>query len=187
MTQKVNATLPTSRRGFLTLCAGAAAGLYSPSVFASRNGSLAKTLTFENLHTGDRLKATYWVEGRYIPQALSEINYVLRDHRSNEVATIDTRLLDVLYDLHGVMGSARPFQVISGYRSPETNSAMRNAGNRGVAKRSYHMEGMAVDVALEDRTITSLRNGALSLHAGGVGFYPRSGFVHVDVGPVRSW
>lgn len=187
MSLKSESRLLTTRRGFVGLCGGAAAALYSPTAFGAAKPSWERALSFDNIHTGERLTRVYWAEGRYIPQALAEINYILRDHRSGEVAAISTRLLDVLHGLHSTLGSSAPFQIISGYRSPETNAAMRDAGRRGVAKRSYHMEGMAIDVAVENRPVDILRRAALSLNAGGVGYYPKSGFVHVDVGPPRSW
>jgi uncharacterized protein YcbK (DUF882 family) len=180
--------IPTlSRRGVLGLAAGGAAFLSAPAVFASKRGSFERTLSFFNLHTGETLKRTYWADGHYDPQALREINHLLRDHRTGEVATIDRALLDLLTRLGDRLETSTPFEVISGYRSPKTNEMLRQTGGGGVAKKSYHMQGMAIDVALKDRGLKQLRQAALDLRAGGVGYYPKSGFVHVDVGDVRSW
>ena len=110
----------------------------------------------------------------------------MRDFRTGDIHAIDVRLLDLLVALHQRMGSARPFDVISGYRSPATN-AMLAAESNGVAKHSLHMEGKAIDIRLGDRRLTDLQVAALSLRRGGVGYYPQSNFVHVDVGPPRSW
>lgn len=179
-----------SRRHLLTagLAAAAGAALCAPGVaLAAVPRTVApRTLAFENLHTGERLRATYWKGGTYDGGALADINHVLRDHRTGEVAPIDPALLDLLHRLHGVMGGAAPFQVISGYRSPKTNAALA-AHSSGVARKSFHMLGMAIDVRLPGRSLRSLRDAALRLKEGGVGYYPKSDFVHLDVGPVRRW
>ncbi|GEO79962.1 hypothetical protein ROR02_00930 [Pararhodospirillum oryzae] len=117
---------------------------------------------------------------------MREFDHVLRDHRTGQVHRIDSSLLDLLYALGGRLETGKPFQIICGYRSPETNSLLRQKSS-GVARNSLHMEGMAVDIALQDRSLPQLRSAALSLQKGGVGYYPKSGFVHVDVGAVRSW
>ncbi|MCF8483496.1 MAG: DUF882 domain-containing protein [Rhodospirillum sp.] len=165
----------------------AAVSLNAPVVFASKRGSFERTLSFFNLHTGETLKRTYWADGRYDPQTLREINHLLRDYRTGEVATIDRDLLNLLHQLGQTLRTSEPFQVISGYRSPTTNELLRKTGGGGVAKKSYHMKGMAIDVALDSRSVKDLRRAALGLRSGGVGYYPKSGFVHVDVGKVRSW
>ncbi len=146
----------------------------------------ARFLAFDNLHTGETTKLTYWEKGRYIKGALAEINYILRDHRTNEVARIDKELLDQLFVLHKKLGSRAPFQVISGYRSPKSNAKMHEH-SKGVAKKSMHVEGKAIDIRLQDKDLIYIRNAALSLNAGGVGYYPQSQFVHVDTGRVRHW
>lgn len=145
-----------------------------------------RRLTLHNLHTNERVSIAYWSDGRYQPSALREINQVLRDHRRDEVHPIDPRLLDLLHRL-GVATSARsPFEIISGYRSPATNASLR-AKSTGVAKRSYHMRGKAVDIRLPCCDLDRLHRQALQLRGGGVGLYRRSKFIHVDVGPVRQW
>lgn len=145
-----------------------------------------RSLAFHHLHTGENLRVVYWAQGRYLPEALASIDHVLRDHRSGETRRIDLRLLDLLHTLAARVESREAYHVICGYRSPETN-AMLAARGSGVARGSLHLEGMAADVFLPDRALAGLRRAALSLRAGGVGYYPQSGFVHVDVGRVRFW
>ncbi|HWA43120.1 MAG TPA: DUF882 domain-containing protein [Hypericibacter adhaerens] len=145
-----------------------------------------RRLAFDNLHTGETLKTVYWEGGDYVPDALGQIDHILRDFRTDDVHPIDARLLDLLNTLHQKLGSKVPFSVISGYRSPKTNAALAEASN-GVAKHSLHMEGQAIDIHLEDVALKDLRRGALALKRGGVGYYPASDFVHVDVGRVRTW
>ncbi len=146
----------------------------------------ARAIAFHNLHTGENLAATYWAGGNYVPTALSDINHILRDFRTGDVAAIDHRLLDLLYQLRLRMESDEPFHVISGYRSPKTNSKLADQNN-GVAKKSLHMKGMAIDVRLPGRQLDGLRQAAIALELGGVGYYPKSDFIHVDVGRVRYW
>ena len=145
-----------------------------------------RSLAFENLHTGENTKLVYWERGNYIRGALSEIDHILRDHRTNEVKRIDKALLDRLFVLHNTLGSQVPFQVISGYRSPKSN-AMMHAHSSGVAKKSMHMEGKAIDIRLPDVGLLHVRNAALAMNSGGVGYYPDSKFVHIDTGRVRHW
>ena len=161
------------------------AGVASPAI-ARIAPTDYRAVAFNNLHTGEKLKVDYWVEGRYVPDALHEVNHVLRDYRNDEVHQIDPKLLDLLNHLHRRLDSAAPFQVISGYRSPQTN-AMLHKRSHGVATHSLHMKGMAIDIRLPDRKLADLHNTALAMKAGGVGYYPKSDFVHVDVGRVRRW
>jgi uncharacterized protein YcbK (DUF882 family) len=157
----------------------------APSVTgASPVTETVRSLAFDNLHTGEKLKLDYWLNGDYVPDALARINHLLRDFRNGEVHAIEPRLLDLLSVLHRTLGSTKPFQVISGYRSPATN-AMLCAETSGVNPKSLHMSGMAIDICLTDRALTQVRDAARALNAGGVGFYPR--FVHVDIGPVQWW
>jgi uncharacterized protein YcbK (DUF882 family) len=145
-----------------------------------------RALAFYNLHTGESLKAVYWAEGYYVPDVLNEVNYLLRDFRAGEIKPISTRLLDLLYGLNHRLESDVPFHVISGYRTPKTNAILRKR-SKGVAKKSLHMEGKAVDIRLPGCELKALRRAAMQLQMGGVGYYPRSCFVHVDVGAVRYW
>lgn len=177
------------RRGFLKVAAVAAGGLMAGPALA-RVSSLkeqARSLAFYNTHTGENLRLVYWApkEG-YLRQALREVNWALRDHHTDKAIAIDPTLLDLMHAMQLKLGTRKPFHVISAYRSPETNAMLRRRSRR-VAKNSYHMEGKAVDLRLPGFEIGDLRRAALALETGGVGYYPRSGYVHVDTGPVRSW
>ncbi|HXV01639.1 MAG TPA: DUF882 domain-containing protein [Caulobacteraceae bacterium] len=159
------------------------AGAYLPESLA---GASARRLAFDNLHTGEKLDVAYWENGAYVPSALAAVNYVLRDHRSNEVHYIEPRLLDLLTALSHQLEAGPNYEVISGYRSPQTN-AMLHAQSSEVAVGSLHQYGMAIDIRMAGLDIWRLRDAALSLDRGGVGYYPESEFVHVDVGRVRHW
>ena len=155
----------------------------APPILAS---SEPRSLSFKNLHTNEALEAVYWDKGAYVPDALEAVNKVLRDFRTGEVHPIEPRLLDVLADLRAMSGSAAPFQVVSGYRSPATNAILREQSAE-VAKHSLHMDGQAIDLYLDDVALDRLHSAAMDLSRGGVGYYPATGFIHVDVGPVRHW
>jgi len=180
-----------TRRRFLRVGAMAAAGLIVPG--AARAGlriaadtPARRRLKFYNLHTDERLDVDYFADGRYIPDALGAINHILRDFRRNEVKAIDPRLLDILAAINRRLYTTAPFDVISGYRSPLTN-AMLHALSEGVAAHSLHMDGKAIDIRVQGRDLATLHRVALAMRAGGVGYYPRSDFVHVDAGRVRRW
>jgi uncharacterized protein YcbK (DUF882 family) len=149
-------------------------------------GKTVRKLSLYNLHTSEKCTVVYKDCGQCVPDALAEVNHVLRDWRNNEVHPIDTRLLDLLADLHGELGTNDPFNVISGYRSPQTN-AMLHERSAGVASKSLHMQGMAIDIRLPDTQLRRVRDTALAMGRGGVGYYEASNFVHVDVGRVRRW
>jgi uncharacterized protein YcbK (DUF882 family) len=177
------------RRRVLAFGLGAAAlAMASPlkGALAAMPQSGERTLGLVSLHTNEKLMATYWRNGAYDQGALKDIDYVLRDHRSGEVARMDTNLLDLLVELHRRTGSRNAFQIISGYRSPKTNAMLASASG-GVAKRSLHMDAKAVDIRLHDVALSDLRQAALGMKAGGVGYYKKSDFVHVDTGRVRQW
>lgn len=181
--------VPLGRRRVLAFGLGAAAlAIVSPlkGVLAAMPQSGERTLKFDVLRTGERMVATYWRNGVYDKSALKDIDYVLRDARTDDVAPMDRGLLDLLAELHRRAGSRRAFQVISGYRSPKTNALLASASG-GVAKRSLHMDAKAVDVRLSDVALGDLRQAALGMKAGGVGYYKKSDFVHVDTGRVRQW
>ena len=175
-----------ARRDFLKAFLATSAALAAPSLWASAHREQERSLSFKNLHTGESLQATIWAQGRYLEDELQAVNRVLRDHRSGEVHPIDPKLLDMLYALQHSVGVAGPFHIISGYRSPATNQKLR-AKNGGVAKKSLHMQGRAIDVCLPGCDLKALRDAALALKAGGVGYYARSGFIHLDTGRVRRW
>ena len=145
-----------------------------------------RTLRFYNLHTTEKLETVYWREGEYVSGALEEINYLFRDRRTQDIHTIDTKLLDLLYTLRQHLDNNAPFNLVCGYRSPETNAMLRKR-SKGVAKKSFHLKGQAVDIRVPGLKTASLRKAAMALGGGGVGYYPRSGFIHMDVGPVRHW
>jgi uncharacterized protein YcbK (DUF882 family) len=149
-------------------------------------GQQARKLSVVNLHTGETLSTAYWENGEYVPQALEAVNHVLRDHRTNEVHTIEPTLLDLMTVLSRQVDTNRPFEIISGYRSPATNAALHDH-TTGVASNSLHMQGQAVDLRVEGVKLAHLRDVALEMQLGGVGFYPASDFVHVDVGRIRRW
>jgi uncharacterized protein YcbK (DUF882 family) len=139
-----------------------------------------------NLHTGERLRAEYWQNGLYMPDALRAISVILRDHYNNQIHPIEPRLLDVIHVLHGRVRSRSPFDVVCGYRSPETNAWMHEA-SAGVAAHSLHMEGRAIDIRLPGVRLAALERTALALAQGGVGYYPEDDFVHIDSGDIRHW
>jgi uncharacterized protein YcbK (DUF882 family) len=145
-----------------------------------------RTLAFRHAHTGEALTVAYASGDRYADDALARLDWFLRDFRTNDAHAIDPRLLDLLHDVAGTTGSRAPFEVVSAYRSPATNAALQRTGG-GVATHSLHLEGRAIDVRLADVALADLRDAALSLRAGGVGFYPQSRFVHLDTGRVRRW
>lgn len=179
------------RRDFLKFafgqCAVGATALCAPSlVLAKSQTPPERQLSFYHLHTGEKLSATYWADGEYIAQELQGLNYLLRDHRTNEVQAMDKNLLDLLYVLQQQVDKSGAFHIISGYRSPKTNAKLRRQSN-GVAKRSLHMQGKAIDIRLPGVPLKHLRQAALQLRAGGVGFYPKSNFVHIDTGRPRFW
>ena len=148
--------------------------------------NLVSRIKFYNLHTGEHLSATYWVDGVYVPDEMVAINRVLRDFRTGDVAKMDPLLFDLLYVLQQKVEKQGAFHVISGYRSPKTNASLSSHSN-GVAKHSLHMRGKAIDIRLPGVELKHLRQAALTMHAGGVGYYPRSNFVHVDTGRPRFW
>jgi len=176
------------RRSFLKLGTFVTGMLISHGpVFAKiRPFTSERTLSFYNSHTGESLRTVYWFKGEYLGTALADINYILRDHYSGEVSPIDTRLLDLHYILHRKLEARHPFHVISGYRSPRTNALLSSTGH-GVATNSLHISGKALDVRLQGFELSSVRKAAIQLREGGVGYYPKSNFIHLDVGSVRYW
>lgn len=145
-----------------------------------------RKVRLKNLHTGEDLKATYWADGKYISETMRDVAYFLRDFRTGDKHRIDAGLMDILHDIHLRIGSRKEFHIISGYRSPKTNN-MLSSRSSGVAKRSLHMLGKAVDIRLPGTDLRDLRKAALGMRAGGVGYYPRSNFLHVDTGRYRTW
>ena len=145
-----------------------------------------RSLSLYHPNTKETLDIVYWSNGDYILEALTDIDYFMRDHRTDEVKPIDPRLLDLLYAVVGKTKAREPLQIISGYRSPKTNAFLLKRGRR-VSKTSYHTQGKAADIWLPGYRLSLLRRVALRIRAGGVGYYPRLMFIHVDVGPARYW
>jgi uncharacterized protein YcbK (DUF882 family) len=177
-----------SRRHFLGGLAtfAGAATLLPRAVLGSPADRGERVVSFVHAHTGERLSLPYWGDGAYLPGGLARVESFLRDFRTGEQHSIDPALLDQLHDLRLATGSSAPFQVISAYRSPRTNAALRAAGG-GQARHSLHLQGRAIDVRLADVSSPVLRDAALELARGGVGFYRSEDFVHVDTGPFRRW
>jgi uncharacterized protein YcbK (DUF882 family) len=178
-----------ARRSLLKFGLGAVGlGVASPGLALAQAtaGAEMRSVALNNLHTGESLQAVYWEQGDYIPDVLDAVNEHLRDFRTGDIHPIDPRVLDLLDAVNTLTGTTSPFQVISGYRSPATNAMLREHSEE-VAKKSYHMSGMAIDIRLPGVDLAHLHAAALSLGRGGVGYYPGSNFVHMDVGPVRQW
>lgn len=159
--------------------------LASPALALPRPRA-ARSINLLSLHTGEREKLVYWADGHYIPGALRRIDNVLRDHRNGQVRAMEPALIDLLSALAQRLETSEPFEVISGYRSPASNTMLARQSN-GVAEQSLHVRGMAIDVRLPRRRLAALRDTAKAMAVGGVGYYPRSDFVHVDIGRVRYW
>lgn len=168
------------------LSGGIWAGVRTPAV----SGGETRTLSLYQVHTKESLTVTYMVDGRYIPSALKKINYLMRDWRRQEVIKIDPKTIDLMWELHADLGSQRPVNIISGYRSPKTNAFLKRVG-RNVARKSQHMIGKAIDMYFSDVPTEKIRNSALVRQVGGVGYYRSSGgptgFLHIDSGKVRQW
>lgn len=181
------------RRSFLSIGAATLGGVLIPAVASpalavplpQRKGG-TRHLAFRNAHTGESFSGVYRVGDKYLPDAFDQINHVLRDHRANKVYPMDPRALDILYQVRKLTGRKDPLEVLSGYRCPETNRKLRRASG-GVAKKSLHMRGQAIDFHMDGYSTARLRDIAKSLRAGGVGYYSRSDFIHIDTGDVRSW
>ena len=177
------------RRVFLRRCGTFGAGLgiamtCAGSAVAASAGE--RRIAFTNIHTGERFDDVYRVGDHYLPGAIAKINHVLRDHRNDKVFPMAPGVIDLIYMIRRKAGVNHDFDIISGYRSPETNRMLRRAST-GVAKNSLHMSGQAIDLKLPGLDLYDLRKIAIDLHVGGVGYYPDSGFVHVDIGEVRTW
>ncbi|MFV3127305.1 YcbK family protein [Niveispirillum sp. KHB5.9] len=185
----------TGRRGFLRglggLFLGAGAAIAAPTIItnpadAAPVSAPRRQISFVSLHTREKLNVTYFTNGTYDRSALKDVNHMLRDWRTGEIGKMDPKLLDLLFQLRQRLRTEEPFQVISGYRCPKTN-AMLASKSEGVATKSLHMEGKAIDITMAGRQLSRIRQEALNLKQGGVGIYSKTGFVHVDTGRVRQW
>jgi len=173
-----------NRRDFIKASAIFTTSIILPSTTLAKG--YEKSLNLYNIHTGEKLRTTYWANGEYIYDEIANLEYFLRDYHNDEVHKIDVNLIEYLHDVYNLLGRPGEIYVISGYRSPQTNYMLR-LHNRGVAKHSYHVKGRAIDIRIPAVHLSTLRYAALSLHRGGVGYYPRSNFVHIDTGKPRAW
>lgn len=182
-----NLLLPNRRR-FLTAASGLAVlGFPMVAKAITLSPSHARELAMDHTHTREQIDLTYAFGRRYVPEALDDLNHFLRDHYSGRVGQMDPGLYDIMHALQRSLGVKLPYHIISGYRSPHTNERLRTTRGGGVAKRSLHMDGKAVDLRIPGVPLKELREAALALKRGGVGYYPGSQFVHIDTGAVRSW
>lgn len=168
-----------TRRKFLT-SGGAALTTFLLPKFSYGTSQFEKKLTLYNPHTSEWFKEIFWAEGDYIPEQLEALNHFLRDPSNGQTTTIDSKLFDLMHTIQKTIGEKIPFEIISGYRSKEFNDQLRKKG-QGVAKNSKHIEGKAVDIRMAGISLTKLRDAAKAQKYGGVGFYPKSNFIHVDI------
>ena len=177
----------TQRRSFLKSSVALASVIGMPALAkAAQSAPGERTLRLYNTHTGESLRRVFWAEGQFIPDALQDINKLLRDHRNNKIAPIDPKLLLLVNEVSNKFGDGQQLHIISGYRSPETNR-MLAAASGGVARHSMHLEGKAIDLRIPGRDLKQVHKAALALKGGGVGYYDKSQFVHMDTGRVRHW
>lgn len=177
----------TERRSFLRTSAAIATALSVPGLArAAVAAPNERVLRLYNTHTGESVKSVFWAEGQFIPDALADINKLLRDHRNDSIAAMDPQLLMLLDRVSSTLGAGSMLHVISGYRSPESNAKLAKASG-GVAKHSMHLEGKAIDIRMPGKNLAMLHKAALNVRGGGVGYYPESQFVHLDTGRPRNW
>ena len=178
-----------TRRGLLAAFAATAvtaAPTCSNAFGFLRGAGDIRRLRMYSGRTGETLDTIYWIEGEYIPEALNEITYFMRDWRSDKTKEIDPRTLDIAAAAHRLLDVGEPYMLLSGYRTPQTNAMLRSS-SRGVARNSLHMRGQAADLRLRSRSVSQIYRAASACEAGGVGKYSRSNFVHMDCGPIRTW
>lgn len=175
----------TQRRDFLKHVSALAA-LGSLPVIGRAAPLRERTLRLYNTHTGEAIRTTYWADGAFIAESMQDINKLLRDHRNNQVAVIDPRLVLLLDQVSSQVKPGSDIHIISGYRSPASNQLLADTTN-GVARHSMHLEGRAIDLRMPGVPLASLRQAALNAAGGGVGYYPDSQFVHIDTGRLRHW
>ena len=181
--------LGLTRRGLLGAFAATvvtAAPTYSHAFGFLKGAGDVRRIRMYSGRTGESLDTIYWIEGKYIPEVMTEINHFMRDWRTNDQKAIDPRTVDIMAAAHRLMDVSEPYMLLSGYRSPRTNAALRSRSS-GVAKNSLHLKAQAADLRLKSRSVGQMAKAAASCSAGGVGKYSRSNFVHMDCGPVRHW
>ena len=172
--------------GAFSACAIVAAPTYSNAASFLRGAGDIRKLSLYSRRSGERVDTIYWIDGKYITEAVHEISKIMRDWRRNEIRNIDLRAIDIMAASHAILDTSEPFQLLSGYRSRQTNAMLRRR-SRLVAKKSLHITGQAADLRLSSRSARQISRAALSCKAGGVGTYSRSNFVHMDCGPLRAW
>ena len=176
-----------ARRDACKMVVGATlAAIALPAPAIARQSGNFRTVSFVNNRTDEKLRTVYWADGAYIPEAVAAVDYIMRDWRTEQIRRIDRQTIDIVAKTHTLLDCTEPFEIVSGYRSPETNAMLRRR-SRGVAKNSYHIRGMAIDLTLGSRSVNQIARAGRSLKAGGIGRYSRSQFVHLDSGPVREW
>ena len=179
-----------SRRKFCTIfsasCIVAATPVYSKAPGFLKNAGDIRLIRLKNNKTAESIKIVYWIEGSYVSEAVKEISYFMRDWRQNKVITYDVANVDIIAATQALLDTSETMQLLSGYRTSRTNK-MLSYSNSGVARNSYHIKGMAADLRLDNRSVSQISRAAEACKSGGVGSYPRSGFVHIDCGPVRTW
>lgn len=176
-----------SRRHFIKLAgSGVVLAACAPQIVLASYPETSRILAMNNLHTGETLETCYFNGVRYVRSELDRLNHICRDFRRNEVHPMDKNLFDQISKIQSLLGTQAEVQIISGYRSPATNERLRTHSS-GVAKKSFHMLGQAIDFRLDGIQLSQVREAAIELGAGGVGYYPSSDFVHIDTGPVRHW
>lgn len=172
--------------GAFAATAVTAAPTFSNAAGFLRGGGDIRRIRMYSGRTGERLDMVYWIEGKYIKDAVREVNHFMRDWRTDDVKEIDLRTIDIMAAAHNLLDVSEPYMLLSGYRSPKTNAMLRSR-SRGVAKNSLHMRGQAADLRLASRSVSQMAKAAMACRAGGVGKYHRSNFVHMDCGVVRDW
>lgn len=178
-----------SRRRLVKLGTGLLMAGASPVVLSAtfQSRSQSRDLSLDHTHTREQINLVYAVGRNYVPSAIDDLDHFLRDHYTGDIGRMDPVLYDLMHRIRNELKARRSYEIISGYRSPRTNERLRVRGSGGVAKRSFHMDGKAIDLRIPGVPLAELRDAALSLKAGGVGYYPGSQFVHIDTGKVRSW
>jgi uncharacterized protein YcbK (DUF882 family) len=178
-----------TRRGLLRAFAATtvvAAPTYANAFGFLRGAGDIRKISIYSSRSGETLESVYWIEGNYIPEAMTEINRIMRDWRSGDIIRFDARTIDIMAASHTLLDTNEPYMLLSGYRSPQTNAMLRSRSG-GVARNSLHMKGQAADLRLKSRSVAQMARAAAACNAGGVGKYSRSNFVHMDCGPVRVW
>lgn len=189
MSSKISGNATTRRAllgGLISFPVLAATPAIAAAPAVLRGAGDFRKLSMVNDRTGEWLDTVYWADGEYIGDALTAVNHILRDWREDRVREMDPQVIDILAATHRLLESSEPYEIVSGYRTPATNAMLRR-NSRGVAKNSYHIKGMAVDITMKSRSVAQISRAGLTLKAGGVGRYSRSEFVHLDSGPVRKW